>query len=198
MTFKKYSKILEPIFITNTKIEVTAQIPIYGANSLASSLYELFLLEDETLYDKLNSHLSLRNIEYNKLIIDVRGMDYNPSIFPRIYYEKCVNDECIYHLSNDTEKEDFYIPEIIPIDIRETNQYIRYFKDPYRYKDEIWIKYKSDLSNTKKMTYYTSALRIVGENNSDIILHRSDAERFLTKESNIEMILDGNIYILTD
>ncbi len=198
MTFKNYSKILEPIFITNTKIEVTAQIPIYGTNSLASSLHELFLLEDETLYDKLTTHESLRNIEYNKLIIDVRGMDYNPSIFPRIFYEKCTTDECIYNISNDKENIDFYIPEIIPIEIREKKQYVRYFKDPYRYKDEIWIKYKTDVANSKKMAYYTSALRIEGENNSDIILHRSDAERFFTKESNIEMLLNGNIYILTD
>ncbi|MFW5799702.1 MAG: hypothetical protein ACOCV8_02710, partial [Spirochaetota bacterium] len=33
MVFKNSAKVLEPIFVTNTKFEVTARIPIYGPNS---------------------------------------------------------------------------------------------------------------------------------------------------------------------
>jgi hypothetical protein len=198
MTFKKYSTVLEPIFITNTKIEVTAQIPIYGTNSLAQALYDLYLLEDESFGDKFDPNLSLRNIEYKKLIIDVRGMNFNPSIFPRIYYEVCDDVECRYNLSSNMRKEKFYLPEIIPLNIRNRNNYISYYKDPFRYKDEIWISYKADILTNENMSYYTAALRIEGENNTDIVIHKSDAERFFTKQSNIDMILDGNIFILTD
>ncbi len=92
----------------------------------------------------------------------------------------------------------FYGPEVITNDIRETSSYIRYISDPYIYKDEIWIKYKEDRYKSTRLAYLTKALEIDGEIKSNIILSKSDIDRFVTREENLEMILNGGIYILTD
>ncbi len=239
--FKGSVKVLEPIFITNTKFEVTAKIPIYGQNSLSSALYELFIT-NESLTDKFDGAASIRNNEYNKVIIDVRGMGFNPVIFPRIFYEDCTTEECKYKLLNqrvvqiENVKEEsiervviikegdtykvvkriiepiketqapekimenilFYGPELVPEEARKSNVYIKYFADPFLFKDEIWTKYKVDKYEKTKLAFFISALRVEGELMSDIIISKSDVARLKTRLSNLDMILSGNLYILTD
>lgn len=252
--FKNSAKVLEPIFITNTKFEVTAKMPIYGNNSLSSAIYEQFLVQND-FKNKFDHSASTRDKEYSKIIIDVRGMDFEPVIFPRIFYEECKNNDryinCEYTMlseklktlmtnendndnagtekqnDNDntktfksevdiegfmdtdnkdkvntntinTEKILFYGPEYIVKDIREEYNYIRYISDPYKYKDEIWFKYKEDRYKSTKLAYFTKAVKVDGEIKSNIILSKADINRFVTRESNMEMILKGDIYILTD
>ncbi len=266
--FKNSAKVLEPIFITNTKFEVTAKMPIYGSNSLSSAIYEQFLVKDD-FKNKLNPAASTRDKEYSKIIIDVRGMGFEPAIFPRVFYEECkdkhkyINCEYIilsqklgkilaeekkqedigktkneennedeelsepyenndnenieayesevniesflekdekYKIMDTIKKEQklFYGPEYITNDVRETSYYIRYISDPYKYKDEIWFKYKEDRYKSTRLAYFTKALKVEGEIKSNIILSKADVDRFVTREENLEMILNGEIYILTD
>lgn len=189
--FKKSAKILEPIFITNTKFEVTAKISIYGANSLSSVLYELFIVDND-LMNRFDTSTSVRNTEYNKIIIDIRDMGFNTAIFPRIFYLDDKNNDGI------SEKYLLYGPEVITEDIRKESYYIRYINDSFYFKDEIWVKYKEDYYNKLKLAYFTSALKIDGELMTDIIISKADANRFFTKKSNLETFLSGNIYLLTD
>lgn len=188
--FKNSTRVLEPIYTTNTKFEVTAKIPIYGPNSISQALYGLYI-NNEDLLDKVDPNLSLKNNKFNKIIIDVRGLGFNPSIFPKIYY---------YEESADGKKEKvlFYGPELVNDEYREKSIYIQYFNDSFKYKDEIWVKYKSDYYSPTLMAYFTSALAVDGELGTDLIISKVDAYRFLCSRENIEMILEGNIFLLTE
>ncbi len=198
MMFDQNIKMLEPIFVSNTIIEVTVQIPIYGEGSISSSFIDLYTPDAKSIKSKLDAGLSIRDTEYSRIIIDVRGMDFNTGIFPKIYYDKCNSVECELGLSQEYITEELYSPNLIPIEQRKTNYYIRYTSDPFKYKDEIWTGYKKENTRKEKMAFYISALRVEGENNTDVVIHQADAERLLVNYNNIETMLSGNIVILSD
>lgn len=165
--------------ITHSQINLSAYIPLYGKNGIA---YLIFSFDDRVVSERAvyrgNSQYQL---QYDSIVIDLRGMDFSPSLFPYIYTD---NGQLIY------------FPNLIPAEIRGEITYIHYEDDPFAFHNRI---YSTDRPTpTEQYTLFIAANRTVGEYNTDIVVSNEDATRILSHLNNIEFLRSGNIYLITD
>lgn len=141
-------------------------------------LIKMILMSQHYYKDKLLEVITspYQSNHYEKLVINMRGIEFNPSLFPRIYsYDKNNNKVLIYSVKQSNWKD------IVK------NGYAHYYSEncnPKLYKNPLY--------------YSVSGINSLGDHKNDIVINREDYLKFFSSETGIEHLRNGGLYIIMD
>jgi hypothetical protein len=169
---------LEPVYQRDLTFEIPCALPLYGEQSLAQS-FTTVVNRLQQIEPQPDAHYEKR--KYVKIIIDARGTDFQPSMFPKIF-----NPQQDLLLSMET----------LTPDQLSSIWYAHYTKDPFQFRHYIWTPDQPRMNG--KYALYLSALEAGGEDKTNIIISEENFNKIIAVPHNMELLKQGELYIIVD
>ena len=162
------------------QVELTAEITFYARGKDSGLAFDLKQTQTSFKIEVDNN----RNTIFDILVIDVRGIDYFLSMYPKIVSD---DGEPVINIFYYTNAQSVYI------------KYLRYLEEAYLTGKSTFLEEKNQKSKTRKPNMlYVRATRVSEGNRSKIFITRRYKELIQSNPGTMHNICNGQMFILVD